>query len=212
MTVEMFNFKNDRIPVRDFYIRIVPRSSITSFIEKWHYSNSINGLISDYSFALYRGNEIIGAMIYGKMAMHNQWRPYGECEEEVVELRRLCCIDETPKNTESRFIGLTLKWLKSNTNIKTVISYADPNYGHAGIIYKASNFKHIGMSSPGRVIVYNGKKYHDKTIRTKYKGEIKPFATEIINALNSGIAEYKPQKPKHIYIYEIKRKNKADAF
>ena len=53
-----------------------------------------------------------------------------------MELRRLCCIDETPKNTESYFIGRTLRWLRKNTGYKVVVSYADTHHGHEGTIYK----------------------------------------------------------------------------
>lgn len=198
----------DLMVVKDFYILPLDRKDIKCFIEKWHYSKSINGLRVSYCFGLFFNQTMIGAMIYGKMAMHNQWKPYGKSEDEVIELRRLCCIDDTPKNTESRFIGLTLNWLKKNTSIKTVISYADPNYGHSGIIYKASNFNLIGESSPGRVIIYNGKKYHDKTIRTKYKGELKPFAKEVKDALANGDAYYKRQVGKMIYSYSLSRRRK----
>lgn len=190
--------------VRDFQIKNVPRSEVKEFIESWHYSKSINGLKWSYCFVLLNGEEIIGAMLYGLMAMKGQWKKYGERKEDVVELRRLCCIDDTPKNTESRFIGLTLRWLKRNTEIKTVISYADPNYGHSGIIYKASNFKNVGKSANGRVILWNGKKYHDKTIRTKYNGALKPYALKVKNALDSGDAEYKKQVGKIIYRYNLK--------
>lgn len=122
---------------------------------------------------------------------------------DILELRRLCCIDDTPRNIESYFIGKTLRWLIQNTEVKTIISYADNTYGHTGIIYKASNFKHVGKTPCGRVIVYNGKQYHDKTIRTKYKGELKPFARKIKEALDSGEAYYLKTKPKEIYLYDL---------
>ena len=188
-----------------YYVKLVERKQIRDFIETYHYSQNINGTIADYCFALYDKdtNEMVGAMFYGRMAMANQYRKYGE-RDEVTELRRLVLIDDTPKNTESFFIGYTLRWLSKNTNIKTVVSYADPNYGHSGIVYKATNFTHVGMTSPGRVIMYKGKKYHDKTIRTKYKGELKPFAKEVKEALDTGEAYYKKQLPKHIYVYKLK--------
>lgn len=189
--------------VTEYRVEPCQRSEIRDFIEKWHYSQSINGIMSDYCFRLMRGGEIIGGMIYGKMAMANAWKKYADKDGDVIELRRLCCIDETPKNTESYFIGRTLRWLKQNTNIKTVVSYADPEYGHSGIIYKASNFKLIGKTSNGKVIMWNGKKYHDKTIRTTYKGKLKPFALSVKNALEKGEATYKSTAGKNIYIYEI---------
>lgn len=192
-----------RSSVKDFSVVHCERSEVKDFIEKWHYSKSINGLMSDYCFKLMDGNRMIGAMIYGRFAMANVWKKYSNSPEEVIELRRLCCIDDTPKNTESYFIGNTLRWLKNNTTIKTVISYADPEYGHEGIIYRASNFKDIGKTSAGKVIMYNGKKYHDKAVRTKYKGELKPFAVRLSEALESGDAFYKRTEGKYIYEYKL---------
>lgn len=180
------------------------RKEIRDFVETWHYSKSINGLMSSYCFKLLDGDKIIGAMIYGKLGMANTWKKYGEKETDVIELRRLCCVDDTLKNTESYFIGATLRWLKQNTDIKTVVSYADPEYGHSGIIYKASNFKLIGQSSKGKVILWNGKKFHDKAIRTMYKGKLKPFAQELKNALEKGDAVYKNTQGKNIYTYKLK--------
>lgn len=184
------------------------RNEIKGFIEEWHYSESINGLKSNYCFKLLEGDKIVGAMIYGQMAMANTWKKYGESEKDVLELRRLCCIDDTPKNTESYFIGATLRWLKNNTDVKTVISYADPEYNHSGTIYKASNFELIGKSAAGRVIIWEGRKYHDKTIRTKYKGELKPFALKVKQALESGEAHYHKTKGKNIFKYQLDERRK----
>jgi len=174
-----------------FMVKKVDRSDIRAFIEKHHYSKSINGCIADYCYALYNGDEMIGAMFFGRMAMANQWKRFSDKENEVIELRRLCCIDDTPKNTESFFIGKSLKLLRKEWGGKIVVSYADKEYGHEGTIYKASNFKMVGEIKGAKVILYKGKKYHDKTIRTTYKGKLKPFALEIKNALLSGEAIYK---------------------
>lgn len=179
------------------------RKEIRDFIEKWHYSHNINGLLSQYCFKLMDGDTMIGAMIYGGLGMANCWKKYAENKEDIIELRRLCCIDDTPKNTESYFIGKTLKWLLKNTSIKKVISYADNTYGHKGVIYQASNFKHLGKTAKGRVIMWQGKRYHDKTIRTKYKGELKPFAKRVKEALEKGEAYYEETKGKEIYLYDL---------
>ena len=179
------------------------RKEIRDFIEKWHYSHNINGLLSQYCFKLMDGDAMVGAMIYGGLGMANCWKKYAENKEDIIELRRLCCIDDTPKNTESYFIGKTLKWLLKNTSIKKVISYADNTYGHRGVIYQASNFNHLGKTAKGRVIMWNGKRYHDKTIRTKYKGELKPFAKRVKEALEKGEAYYEETKGKEIYLYDL---------
>ena len=188
-----------------YTVKLVERPAVRDFIEKHHYSHNINGLKSSYCFGMYnQEDELVGAMIYGKLGMANAWKKYGNSPEEVMELRRLVLVDDTPRNSESYFIGRTLRWLKANTEVKTIVSYADPNYGHSGIIYQATNFKHVGMTAPGKVIVWNGKKYHDKAIRTKYKGELKPFAKRLKQALEDGEAHYETQLPKHIYVKNLR--------
>jgi len=187
-------------------VKEVERIVIRDFVEEWHYSGSINGVLSTYCFALYHNEELVGAMIFGKVGMAGAWKKYAENEKDILELRRLCCIDDTPKNTESFFIGKCLKWLRDNTLVKTIISYADANHGHSGIIYQATNFKHKGMTAKGRVIMLGDRQYHDKTIRTMYKGRLKPFAKRVKDALENGDAYYKTTIPKHIYLFDIKRK------
>lgn len=192
--------------IQQYEVELCERKEIRDFIEKWHYSKSINGLMCDYCFKLMHRGKLIGAMIYGRIAMAGVWKKYAKEEYHLTELRRLCCIDETPQNTESFFIGNTIRWLRDNTKIKRIISYSDRTYGHQGIIYQASNFKLVGETNPGRVIMLDGKKYHDKTIRTKYKGKLKPFAQRVKDALESGDAKYVKTLPKNIYIYELKQK------
>lgn len=190
----------------DYEVREVSRASIKDFVESNHYSKSINGLMVSHCFGLFRGEDLIGAMIYGGLAMANAWKKYGDSPEEVTELRRLVLVDDTVRNAESYFIGKTLKWLKKNTQIRTVVSYADPNYGHSGVIYRATNFEHVGMTAPGRVIWLGDRKYHDKAIRTKYKGELKPFAKRLVKALETGEACYAVQEPKHIYVMQLRKR------
>ena len=65
---------------------------------------------------------------------------------------------------------------------------------------------------PGaKVIIYNGKRYHDKTIRTKYKGELKPFAKKIKLALEVGEAHYKKTMGKFTYVYRLDGKKRQNT-
>ena len=143
--------------VQDFIVKPSNLQVTRDFIEKWHYSKNVNGLTISQIFGLFYEKNLIGAMIYGSLAMANTWKKYAKEESKVVELKRLCCIDKTPKNTESYFIGKTLRWMKQNSAFDLVVSYSDTFYGHEGTIYKASNFKHCGMTTKGKVIDYNGK-------------------------------------------------------
>ena len=190
--------------VRDFKVDLCERDDIIGFVEHWHYSKSINGIISDFCFRLMDNEQMIGAAIYGRLAMANQWKRFGESEADVIELRRLCCVDKTPKNTESFFIAKTLHWLKKHTQIKTVVSYADMEQNHVGTIYKASNFECLGQQAGAKVIMWNGKKYHDKAVRTKYNGQLKPFAIDLQSAIEAGAAVYQPTAGKVAYSYKLR--------
>ena len=207
-------FGNDELDfteanVKDFIVKPSNLRVTRDFIEKWHYSRNVNGLRISQVFGLFHEKNLIGAMIYGALGMANQWKKYAKEESKVVELKRLCCIDKTPKNTESYFFGKTLRWMKQNSAFDLVVSYSDTFYGHEGTIYKASNFKHCGMTTKGKVIDYDGRFYHDKCIRTYYVDKtgvkkVKPFAQRIKSALETGDAKYVQMPKKHIYIYPLK--------
>jgi len=194
---------------KEFIIELCDSNEIKDFVKKYHYSHSTIGVSSVYCFKLIYKNEIIGAMIYGWISMPTVWKKYVGNKHDIIELRRLCCIDDTPKNTESYFISKTIKWLLLNSNIKKIISYADPEYGHNGVIYKASNFKHIGMTNSFKTIIYNNKKYHMRCLSKNCNGKFPPFKQRIIKALNNNEAYTKKTKPKYIYLYDLeKRRNK----
>ena len=146
--------------VSDFTIEPVPKKAVTGFIEKHHYSHYAGGIQHKQCFALHSPDgpfglpRMIGAAIYGQPAMPDTAKKYHPDEPlRCWEMRRLCCIDDTPTNTESFFIGKTLQWIRQNTDVQVIISYSDLNQGHEGTIYKATNFVHLGETSPSKVLM-----------------------------------------------------------
>ena len=126
--------------------------------------------------------------------------------DRCMELRRLVCIDDTPKNTESYFIGKTLRWLKQNTDVEVVVSFADQHYGHVGTIYKATNFEYFGETSPARVLMVDGKEYHSRSLNQ----DKRPYGRELKRRYDAGDKNifFKKRKPKHIYVYYLNKKIK----
>ena len=203
--------------VSDFTIEAVPKKTVTSFIEKWHYSHYAGGIQHRQCFALYSPDgkfglpRMIGCMIYGQPAMSNTAAKYHpDNPDRCWELRRLCCIDDTPKNTESFFIGKTLKWLKQNTDAEVIISYSDLQQGHEGVVYKASNFINMGQTPSGQALMVDGKQYHDRTIRNKrpYARVIKRRWEEKQNGKKDDDIYFVETKPKNIYVYYLNKKLK----
>ena len=203
--------------VSEFTIEPVIKKGVTPFIEKWHYSHYAGGIQHRQCFALYSPDgkfglpRMIGCMIYGQPAMSNTAAKYHpDNPDRCWELRRLCCIDDTPKNTESFFIGKTLKWLKQNTDVEVIISYSDLQQGHEGVVYKASNFINMGQTPSGQALMVDGKQYHDRTIRNKrpYARAIKRRWEEKQNGKKDDDIYFVETKPKNIYVYYLNKKLK----
>jgi len=203
------------VKVTDFYVEHVNHKAIKSFVMKHHYSGSTRGLHISYCFGLYSPDgpfglpRMIGAMIYGEPAMPDVSKKYWPKNPKIVlELNRLCCIDDTPTNTESYFIGKTLRWLKRNTDYRVILSFADPHEGHEGTIYKATNFLHKGMTDGAKAVFVDGERLHQRMLTKKC-----PKGDEIrkrIKNNDSGV-ELKQLPPKHIYVKSLDRKIKFES-
>ena len=182
--------------------------TVRKFLKKWHYSDYVN-IQAKHTFCLFKNGkfdipEMIGVCIYTRPAGPSAGQTYyPEAPNKVLELRRLCLIDDTPKNAESFFVGRTLRWLRQNTAWEFVISYADEEQGHKGVIYKASNFKSLGKTSPGKKLEVDGKSFHIRTLSMLDR----PYGVEInrrYKAKDEGVKVIETL-PKNIYTYPLKK-------
>jgi hypothetical protein len=196
---------DELINVKDIIILPCDVKEIRSFVEKNHYTHSINGVKITQCFKILFEKEIVGGIIYGQLST-TAWKKFSKNENEVLELRRLVLLDRCGKNCESKSIAISLKYIKNNLkNIKTVVSYADPNFGHTGIIYKASNFKYLGVSSSdvGFLDMETNKIYHSRALRTKYKGDYKPFVKKLREKKDKGELRQIKLLGKHCFCYYL---------
>jgi hypothetical protein len=180
--------------------------TIRDFIELHHYSHNVNGVKVSYCFCVLCEGLLVGGVLFGQLST-TAWKKFANSEKKVLELRRLVLLDAVGKNAESKTVGWCLRWLKKNaTDVEIVVSYADPNYGHSGIIYKASNFEYIGVS--GSDIGFHdpdtGKTYHSRALRTKYKGEFKPFVKRLRKKNEQGKLTRVKLEGKHCFIYRLR--------
>ena len=182
--------------------------TVRKFLKKWHYSDYVN-IQAKHTFCLFKNGkfdipEMIGVCIYTRPAGPSAGQTYHpEAPDMVLELRRLCLIDDTPKNAESFFVGRTLRWLRQNTDWEFVISYADEEQGHSGVIYKASNFRYLGKTSSGKKLEVDGKSFHIRTLSMLDR----PYGVEInrrYKAKDVGVRVIETL-PKNIYTYSLKK-------
>jgi hypothetical protein len=179
--------------------------TVRKFLHKWHYSDYVNVQAKEV-FGLFRNGtvvpELVGVCIYTRPAGPTAGQKYfPQDPTKCLELRRLCLIDDTPKNAESFFISRTIKWLKKNTDWKFIISYADPEQGHTGVIYRAANFKYLGETLPGSSLLVDGKAFHIRTLSMLDR----PYGVEInerYKKKDPGVQVVKTL-PKHIYTYSL---------
>ena len=185
-------------------IKIVPLNLVKTFIETHHYSKSVNGVKNKFIFAAYEDGEIVGCVLYGSLST-TAWKKYSDSESKVIELRRMVSISKD-KNFLSKFVSKTIKHLMKETDIELIISYADPEYGHVGYIYQALNFEYHGETNKDIVLITpDGKKYHSRSLRVKYKGRLKPFAEKLNKMKQEGLLVEKQISGKHIYLYPLRR-------
>ncbi len=184
-------------------------SDVRLFIETHHYSHSVNGVKVSYCFKVSYDSHLIGAVLFGAMST-TAWRKFGEAESDVLELRRLCLLPAAGPNSESRVVGWCLRWIRKNAlRVKIVVSYADPAYGHSGVIYRASNFEYVGLSGKdkGYLDPTTGKRYHSRALRTTYKGQYKPFVLKLRAKRDSGVLIPIDLPGKHCFVYTIRGKS-----
>jgi hypothetical protein len=179
--------------------------TVRSFLRKWHYSDYVN-IQAKEVFGLFRDGaflpELVGVCIYTRPAGPTAAQKYyPQDPDKCLELRRLCLVDDTPKNAESFFVSRTLKWLRKNTEWKFVVSYADPEQGHKGVIYRAANFKYEGTTSPGQSLLVDGKPFHIRTLTMTDR----PYGVEINQRYKAGDPgiEIVKTEAKHIYTYSL---------
>ena len=145
-------------------------------------------------------------MLFGPLST-TAWKRYGEKEGDVVELRRLVCLDRCPHNTESWLIAKCLKVLKRQTGYKVCVSYADPHHGHCGTIYQAANWNYEGQTAPDVLLqTPEGRLYHSRALRTKYNGDFKPFVKRLRKLQEDGLLTEVAVPGKHIYTYALQGK------
>ena len=171
-------------------------SNISHIFKEFHYKkDSMGGGIS-FCFAMFIKNELVGGSVLGKP---RHLTKYQKC----IDIRRMACLDKSPFNSESFFLGKIIKWITCNTNYDYVLSYSDLTVGHIGTIYKASNFKEIGKTAPTKFIEWNIKTYHPRSLNTD-----RPYSYKLRQAIKDKKAFIHTGLPKTIWLYTINKKKR----
>lgn len=179
---------------------------INAFVKRNHYSKAVSRG-NKYVFALVVSNKLCGVATFGTPVGNRCQDLYSTGLGDVLECKRFCLAPGAKKNTASWFMAKCIKQLKRISNIETILSYADPNAGHGGTLYKAANFKYLGLQAKATqavMMVKNGKLYHNRVVYQKINGEYTKIARYVQDAMKQGKAKFVYLKPKHVFTFKLK--------
>lgn len=129
-----------------FYVKEVDRSIANEIIKKNHYSHKIYNATYIH-LGVFINGELLGILQYG-YAM-NPASMDGVVEgtklDEYLELNRMWLDDKAGRNSESKAISYSIKYIRNvYPKIKWIQSFADERCGCYGIVYQACSFDYYG--------------------------------------------------------------------
>ena len=176
--------------------RKIHREDCETFILGIHYAKRWPSI--SYAYGLFDREELIGVVTYGTPPSAPLRRGIAGDEhiKDVLELNRLC-LKYNRKNEASFLVARSLKLLPKR---KIIISFADTEQNHKGIVYQASNFIYCGLSAKRTDWALKSKpNLHGQTIADEFRG-----STNRAKAMREKYGEdfyLKPRPRKHRYIY-----------
>jgi hypothetical protein len=130
----------------DFYIKEIDRNLANDIIVKNHYSHKYYNATYIH-LGIYINNELLGVLQYGyAMNPASQGGVVKNTEQdEYLELNRMWIDDKGLKNSESKAISYSIKYIKKKyPKIKWIQSFADERCKCFGIVYQACSFSYYG--------------------------------------------------------------------
>lgn len=139
----------------------------------FHYAKSVP--VNTIGFSVFNSkNEWSGVVLYGTGANNNIANTYELKQGQVIELVRMALNGK--QESTSKALSISLKLVKKLVPMaKLIVSYADKDQEHTGVIYQATNWFYVGTSMENKTDsswVINGKRYHGRIISdwVKQKG------------------------------------------
>ena len=135
-------------------------------VENWHYSKCMPSA-SLFKLGVWEDKKFIGVVIFGRGASPQIFKYFKLEQTELCELVRVAL--KKHKTSVSKIISVCIRILKkSSPGLKAIVSFADSEQGHFGIIYQAGNWDYLGESALDKRYKKNGKLHHPRSLGSKY--------------------------------------------
>ena len=144
-------------------IVIIEKALAEQFVLQKHYSRRAS--IFWAGFGLEENGMITGVAIYGQPSPPIQKHAFKDRDFRLYELARVVVQSKT-KNASSFLVANSLKMLEPKPC--AVVSYADMEQNHCGIIYQATNWIYTGSTvSHDKAYIVDGKRMHPMSLRDR---------------------------------------------
>lgn len=193
-----------------FYVKEVDRNLANEIIIKNHYSHKYYNATYIH-LGVFINNELIGILQYGyAMNPASQASVVANTEiDEYLELNRMWLDDKAGKNSESKAIAYSIRYIKRKfPKIKWIQSFADERCGCFGIVYQACSFAYYGEHESD-FWAYNGVVYHN--IQMTVSPGTKRYSKEVEELQNNKDKAEKLHLRQFRYIKFIDQRSKKDC-
>ena len=189
------------------HIQSISKKEATSFFQKYeHLGNCGLGV---WHYALKHDTQVLSVVSFGSTAFNPYHSFLGNLGKQynmrVIQLTRGGTRYDAPKNIPSITISMAMKEIRKLLGDCIVIAYSDTRWNEIGTIYQASNFIYCGLTNPGGQSNYiiNNKIVSGWSVRKIFGTRSMDKLLKIDNTIKKI-----PLTPKHIYLYEKKKKIK----
>jgi len=179
-----------------YRVQPVTRMDCAPFILGIHYARRWPSL--SHAYGLYRDEELVGVVTYGTppSSTLRVGIAGADMAPHVLELNRLCLRDNL-KNEASRLVGASLRQLPKG---RIIVSFADTEQAHKGIVYQACSFTYHGLSAKRTDWKIKGREHlHGQTVSDEFRGQENRAA--LMRAKYGDDFFLAPRPRKHRYIY-----------
>ncbi len=137
-------------------------------VMNYHYSRRMPcGLL--YRYGVWENNSFIGCVIFGRGTNKHLGKPWQLKQTQICELVRVAL--KTHDTPTSKIVMTAVRLLKKhNTRLEAIVSYADLDQNHIGVLYQACGWHFLGKVDSGLSFIIHGKQVHNRTLENTYWG------------------------------------------
>jgi hypothetical protein len=169
--------------------------------QRWHYSGQ-HPTGKTAHIGVWEHGDYIGCLLYSRATARQLHTQYNVDRTEICELSRVAL--DSHDTPVSRMLSISIGLIqRTYSDLRLVVSYADPHQGHDGTVYQAANWIYHGQSPPDLYVKLDGDVRHPRTFYNRYGTQSIPVLKQI---LGEHRVEGVYRDGKHKYLYPLDNK------